>query len=596
MRHPVPKSLLLALLLGAAGFVARALPEREARLLPVRAEHEEGRPKRARALGSLLARASTGRQPLSPEGIERGYDVLTYDLAFDLNPAVVALEGRVTIRLSSLRRGLSEIRLDLDDAMTVRSVERDGTPITSFSAAADVLRIPLDPTLGTEERTTLVVRWGGTPLSGGALSFWTAPASGPAVSSLAEPFDARTFWPCVDDPADKAVTTVAVTVPQGYVAASAGLGASVPAPGPGSVTWTWRLPQPISTYLVSIAVARYETITAEYRSLDGTRTMPVVGYVLPEHAAINRTRVASMVGHLEVLASLFGEYPYLDTKYGIVEGSFSGGMEHPTITLIGTALLGNASRDLTSLLVHELAHMWWGDEVTMRAWDDIWLNEGFATYAEVLYYERTSGTAPGRLLTTRYDDGLYAGQLGPPVVAPASDPFRYTGAIYQKGAWALHLLREVVGDETFFASLLEYRRRHERGNATRADLRTVFEELSDRDLKQFFDQWVETPYRPVLRASWRNVAGGKVEVTVRQTQGHAVVHPAAAPGDAPYYRFPLVLRVFSATSVATTAVVDVTKLEETFTLAAPGGAPAVALVLDPDGDLLKIVEAVGQGS
>lgn len=596
MRHPVPKSLLFALLLGVAAFVARAFPEREARLQPVRAEHEEGRFKRARALESLLARASVGRGPLSPEGLERGYDILTYDLAFDLNPAVIALEGRVTIRLSSLRRGLSEIRLDLDDAMTVRSVERNGTAVTSFSAVNDVLRIPLNPTLGAEERTTLVVRWGGTPLSGGALSFWTAPASGPSVSSLAEPFDARTFWPCVDDPADKAVTTVAVTVPEGYVAASAGLGASAPATTPGNVTWTWRLPQPISTYLVSIAVARFETITAEYRSLDGTRTMPVVGYILPEHVAINRARVASMVRHLEVLASLFGEYPYLDTKYGIAEGSFSGGMEHPTITLIGASLLGNPSRDLTGLLVHELSHQWWGDEVTMRTWDDIWLNEGFATYAEVLYSERTSGAAPGRLLTTRYDDGLYAGQLGPPVVAPAEDPFRYVGAIYDKGGWVLHMLRRVVGDETFFAGLREYRRRHERGNATRADLRAVYEELSGRDLKQFFDQWVETPYRPVLRASWRNVAGGKVEVTVRQSQGHSVVHAVAAREDTPHYRFPLVLRVFSATADATTAVVDVTRVEETFTLASPGGAPAVSLALDPDGDLLKIVEAVGPGA
>lgn len=596
MRHAVPKSLLLAALLGSAGFAARALPERGARLQPVRAEHEEGRFKRARALESLLARNATGRGTLSPEGLERGYDVLTYDLAFDLDPAVVAIEGRATIRISSLVRGLSEVRLDLDDTMTVRSVERDGRPIASFSAFADVLRIPLDPALGAEERTTLVVRWGGAPVSGGALSFWTAPASGPSVSSLAEPFDARTFWPCVDDPADKAVTTVAITVPDGYVAASAGLGASAPATAPGKVTWTWRLPQPVSTYLVSIAVGRFATIEAEYRSLDGTRTMPVVGYVLPEHVAINRSRVASMVGHLEVLASLFGEYPYLDTKYGIVEGSFSGGMEHPTMTLIGASLLGNSSRDLTGLLVHELAHQWWGDEVTMRTWDDIWLNEGFATYAEVLYYERTAGAAPGGLLTSRYDDGLYAGQLGPPVVAPADDPFRFTGAVYEKGGWVLHMLRQVVGDETFFAGLGEYRRRHERGNSTRADLRAVFEELSGQDLKQFFDQWLETPYRPVLRAAWRNVAGGKVEVTVRQTQRHDVVHPEAAPGDAPVYRFPLTLRLFSSTAAATTAVVDVTKVEETFVLAAPGGAPAVALTLDPDGNLLKIVEAVGPAS
>jgi aminopeptidase N len=155
------------------------------------------------------------------------------------------------------------------------------------------------------------------------------------------------------------------------------------------------------------------------------------------------------------------------------------------------------------------------------------------------------------------------------------------------------MLRQVVGDGTFFEGLGEYRRRHERGNATRADLRAIFEELSGRDLKQFFDQWIETPYRPVLRASWRNLADGRVAVTVKQTQGHSVVHPQPAAQDVSCYRFPLTLRLFSATSVASTAVVDVTQVEETFTLAAPGGAAAVALTVDPDGNLLKIVESVG---
>jgi aminopeptidase N len=595
MRRPVPASLLLAALLGTAGFVARALPVRDGRTLSPRAEHEEARLKRSRAFRSVLARASSGRRAHVPEGLDRGYDVLTYDLAFDLDPAVTAIEGRAAIRISSLRGGLSEVRLDLDDAMSVRSVHRDGQPLGSYSASSDVLHVPLDPPLGAEERTTLVVRWDGTPLAGGALSFWTAPSSGPSLSSLAEPFDARPVWPCVADPSDQAVTTVSMTVPEGYVAVSAGLGVSSPAEA-GKVTWTWRLPQPIPSYLVSVAVARYETIATEYRSLDGTRTMPVVGYVVPEHADRNRARVESMAGHLGVLASLFGEYPFLDTKYGIVEGSFQGGMEHPTMTLIGASILGDASRDVTGLLVHELAHQWWGDEVTMRTWDDIWLNEGFATYAEVLYYERTLHAAPGSLLTTRYDDGLYAGHLGPPVVAPAEDPFRYTGAVYEKGAWVLHMLRRLVGDETFFAALRDYRRRHGRGNATRADLRADFEALSGRDLKQFFDQWVETPYRPVLRATNRNRTDGRVEVTVRQTQAHSVVHPQADPGDRPHYRFPLALRVFSATAASTTAVVEVTNAEETFTLAAPGGLPAVALTLDPDGDLLKVVEAVGPAS
>ena len=119
------------------------------------------------------------------------------------------------------------------------------------------------------------------------------------------------------------------------------------------------------------------------------------------------------------------------------------------------------------------------------------------------------------------------------------------------------MLRRVVGDETFFAALREYRRRHERGNATRADLRAVFEELSGRDLKQFFDQWVETPYRPVLRASYRNLAGrprrGDGEADRRRTPSST---RRPDPGDTPHYRFPLVLRVFSATSAASTAVVE----------------------------------------
>lgn len=594
MRRSPQAALLLAALLAGGAVGGRVPEDRDRRGPAARAEHEEGRAKRARALASELLRSPARRGALSPEGAGRGYDVLSYDLAFSLDPGVVWIEGRASVRLASLRAGLAEVSLDLDDSMTVRSVERDGAPLASWTAANGALAVPLDPPLGAEERATLVVRWSGVPRSGGALTFWNAPASGPAVSSLAEPFDAPTFWPCVDDPADKAVTTVSVTVPEGYVAVSAGLGAAT-APADGRVTWTWRLPQPISTYLVSVAVARFETIPAAYRSLDGTRTMPVAGYVVPEHAAINRSRVASMVGHLEALAGIWGEYPYLDTKYAIVEGSFSGGMEHPTATLIGASLLGNPSRDLTSLLVHELAHMWWGDEVTMRTWDDIWLNEGFATYSEVLYYERAAGLAPGRTLSSYYDDGLYAGQLGPPVVAPPLDPFRYTGAAYDKGAWVLHMLRRRVGDDAFFAAVRQYRRRHERGNATRADLRVAFEELSGRDLKPFFDQWVETPYRPVLRATYRNAGGGLVEVRIRQVQSHGVRHPLPGPGDTDHYRFPLLLRLFSATATSSSALVEVTKADETFILPAPGGAPAAGLALDPEGDLLKVVESVGPG-
>ena len=182
--------------------------------------------------------------------------------------------------------------------------------------------------------------------------------------------------------------------------------------------------------------------------------MPVVGYVLPEHAAINRARVASIVGHLGILASLFGEYPFLDTKYGIVEGSFSGGMEHPTITLIGAI----APRERLAR-PDESPRPRAGPPVVGGRRDDADLGRHLAERG-VRDVRRGPLRRAGLGLRARAGSSRRAtttvstrGQLGPTVVAPAEDPFRDTGAVYDKGGWVLHMLRRVVGDETFFAGL-----------------------------------------------------------------------------------------------------------------------------------------------
>ena len=143
MRRLLPASLLLAALLGAAGLSERLAPPPD-RPGALRARHEEGRAKRSRALAAALSRASAGRAALAPEGGSRGYDVLTYDLAFTLDPGVVSVDGRAVIRIAAVTSGLAEVRLDLDDAMTVRSVARDGRPLVGWTASGDVLRVPLD--------------------------------------------------------------------------------------------------------------------------------------------------------------------------------------------------------------------------------------------------------------------------------------------------------------------------------------------------------------------------------------------------------------------------------------------------------------------
>jgi aminopeptidase N len=463
-------------------------------------EHEEAHAKR-HALGSQLealrAAGIRAARPPYGEGYDRGADILSYDLSFRLDPAVRMLEGTAVLRVSAVAAGTRTLSLDFSDAYTLLDVKVRGTSVTA-SRTTNLVTVPFDPPL--RPRSAPRSR---SPIAAcrprALLTFWTH-ARGYAATSLSEPFGARTLFPCVDDPSDRAMVTVHATVPAGYVAASAGLVTETPGQN-GERTFTWKLPQSIPTYLVSLNVAPYVTLEDTFTSSSGV-TMPITSYFLPQSRDLNVARHAGFRQHLSVLSDLFGDYPYLDTKYGIVESHFSGGMEHPSMTSIGSMLLLDPNRNLTNLLEHELGHQWWGDQVTMRTWDDIFLNEGFATYSEVLYQERVTGEPAGARLTRAYDDGLYNGALGRSVVASATNPFQYSGAIYNKGGFSLHMLRKVVGDEAFFATLRLYSDRHRNGSASRKDLRAAFEEISGLDLKQHFDQWIETPFRIVLRATY----------------------------------------------------------------------------------------------
>jgi len=556
-------------------------------------EPEEGRAKRLLSRASALARGVSGPPPASVEGAARGFDVLSYDLSFDIDPAVRILSGSSTTRLAGFAKDTPFVAFDLDRAYAVTSVTRDGAPVAGITFANDVLTVPLVPPLAAEERTTIGIAWSGIPPAAAALAWWQH-ATGMAATSVAEPFGARQFWPCVDAPDDKAVATVTATVPPGYVVASAGLGTSETLPD-GRVRSTWRLPQPISTYLVSVNVANYAVVEDAYMALDG-HTMPIRSYLMPENAAANVPRLSAIKDHIAVLASLFGEYPFADTKYGIVSSWFNGGMEHPTMTSIGESILSDVPRNITILLVHELSHQWWGDRVTMRTWDDIWLNEGFATYSEVLYLEKAQGRDPGTTLRTNYDDGLYGGLLSQAVVADPSDPFEYTGAVYDKGGWFLHMLRRLVGDDAFFSSLRAYGDAHAWGTATRGDLRALFEMRTGLDLKQFFDQWLETKFRPTFRATYLTSADATtLTLAVTQTQGHVVVHPVPGPNDRPYYAFPLVVRVTYLDGTFADVVVNLDGSTPTTAVTLPNPSPkfVAGIALDPGSDILKIVESTG---
>ena len=247
-----------------------------------------------------------------------------------------------------------------------------------------------------------------------------------------------------DDPSDKATTTIQrITVPStmGMQVVSNGVLRSVEEESGATETWTWFNDKPIATYLVSMAISNYTYSDAVYTAVDGVTTMPVRHAIYPENVQWEGSAAAGTVRILEFLARRVGEYPFLNQKYYSPTWNIPGGMEHQTCT---SMLPGYISTGEESLNVHELAHHWFGDKITCSSFDHLWLNEGFATYFEALWREHIDLNALGywdMMNTWRPTDVQ-------PVVGPDSDQF-LSANVYYKGAWVLHMLRHVLGTDSF---------------------------------------------------------------------------------------------------------------------------------------------------
>ncbi len=446
------------------------------------------------------------------------FDVEHYELEITLFPEARWIEGRVTLR-GRARAPLEEVRLDLVSALVVARVLREGVPIP-FVREGDRVRVPMS--LSPDENFLLTIEYGGRPVIVGRLPsgmFFTEHAGFPVVATLSQPDGAPAWWPCVDDPADKATADIAVTVPPGYVVASNGVLEEVRLHPDGWRTYVWRERYPITTYLISIAATNFVQFSDVYRARDG-RMMPLLYYVYPEHLERAQRAFSVVPDVLRLFAEWFGEYPFLDEKYGMAEFPWSGAMEHQTMTSMGASVLTN-----TDIIVHEAAHQWWGNMVTLRTWHDIWLHEGFATYSEILFREKREGADSSQLLKRR-DDGIASGRLRGTVYAEdATDPFDDIPAIYTKGAWVLHMLRYVLGDERFFAALREYGRRFAYANASTEDLMGVFSEFYGESLEWFFEQWVYAPMRPIYTFTWSvepEGGGYRLRLRLQQKQAHEI--------------------------------------------------------------------------
>jgi aminopeptidase N len=431
----------------------------------------------------------------------------------------IAGEASVTVRL--LRPDVKEFSLDLASGMTVTSVI-SGSVNVPFTHQSDRLNITLAPAPG--DLRTVTIHYHGIPAGG--LRIGTNRYNDRTFNTDNWPNQARQWLPMIDHPYDKATSEFIITAPAKYLVVANGLLVEETELGDGRKLTHWKQSVPIASWLNAIAVAPFAArhfgmaagVPLETWVYHQDRDKGIATFETPTREA------------MEFFNSAIGPYSY--EKLADVEiPGLHGGAEHATAIFYGEdAVTDHAA---TNLVAHEIAHHWFGNSVTEKDWDDVWLSEGFATYFTLLNIEHYEGRDAFVTGLTRSRDAIFALQEKLPGVAiihdNLSDMKKVTNAlIYQKGAWTLHMLRGEMGDDKFWATIREYYRRYRNSNASTDDFRNVAEETSGMQLGWFFQQWLKRAGTPVIAASWHyDAQAHAVEIEVAQTQ----------PGEV--YRLPL---------------------------------------------------------
>jgi len=501
-----------------------------------------------------------------PENSEpsRDYDALHYKLVLDLRDKEKSYRGENTITLASLKDDLRTLVFDAEGFTVTEAAGPDGRALP-FSVNNKKLNVTLSKGLAYGEETSVAIRFHQeNPKTG--LKFIDAGPGHPAqINTYDWPEDAHHWFPCYDYPNDKVTSEVIATVRGDYKVLSNGrLVEVLQDKSAGTATWHWSQDEPHPTYCIMLAAGPFEVLK------DSLGSLPVDYWVYPKDVADAPRSFRKTPKMIDFYSKIFG-YAYPWAKYDqVCVAGYGGGMEATTATILGQATIHDerADQDFSSdgLVAHELAHMWWGDLVTERAWPDVWLSESFATYAEYLFTRFDRGEDEGALnleeKKASYLAEARSRYIRPIVFNRYNEPWEIMDAhAYPKGAAVLHMLRFVLGDRAFFRVLGEFLNRFAFRNADTHDFMGVVKETTGENLDWFFEQWLFRPGHPVFRVSWDwRETSKKVRLTVSQVQDFSK--------GIPVYRLPVVIGLRTSAKNWSKRV-WLTAKEETFEFDAP---------------------------
>ena len=437
---------------------------------------------RAVAIAPEVAQAEAGAAGLGdtlyPQLGNSGYDVQHYTIELTVDVLSNTITGTTTISALTTA-ALTSLNLDLL-GLTVDEIVVNGAPATFTRSGQELTITPKTP-LALAQPFTVAVAYGGNP----------APIRDPGVPFEAvgwldydeqgiyvfsEPSGSMSWYPVNNHPLDKATYTFRITAPTPYVVAANGLLVDEIDQGEQR-TYVWETSDPMASYLATINIAAFAVV--EETGPDG---LPILNF-FPQALSRRLTRDFAVTSDMIAYYSdLIGPFPFESYGAIVMSAPFGGALETQTRPVFGS------TATMETIIAHELAHQWFGDSISLARWQDIWLNEGFATYLHHLWTEHTKGKAIFNATLRGMYTTMKTRQMAPPGNPPLEDLFGAT--VYVRGAWTLHALRLAVGDETFFAILRTYYARYQGSNATTEDFIAVAEEISGQDLDALFQAWL----------------------------------------------------------------------------------------------------------
>jgi aminopeptidase N len=473
------------------------------------------------------------------------YDVTQYHLFLNAQATSLNIGGQVNITAKALAN-IDSFCFELHSNYTVDSVQYNGTNLAVSRVGNEAYAV-LPSAITNGSMFTISIFYNGTAPSGSSAaigngySIGTSPSWGAKVAwSLSQPYSAHEWWPCKQSLQDKADSSkVYITTADSNLAGSNGTLVGIDSFANGTKTYKWHNEQAIDYYLISIAISQYVQYNYYAKINNGTDSVLMQNFVYkrPTCLPFFKNQIDTVGMMMTYMDSLFTPYPFAKHKYGHCMAPFGGGMEHQTMTS-----LGSFSYDIDA---HELAHQWFGDDVTCTTWKDIWINEGFASYSEYLTRARfrTYANAQSAMLNVHASVMDLPG--GSVYTTDTSNSRVFSSRLsYDKGSAVIHTLRFILGDSLFFATLKTFLTQKHFGNASIDDFKAVAQTVSGQNLNSFFNEWIYGEGFPTYSGTYGS-NGNTIAVTL---------NVSASTGVTPLFTNPIELRLKSASGDSTVRV------------------------------------------